>query len=130
MLTGRMAFGGVNLREVLARQAAGQPTPIAELRPDVPPPVTAIVTRATAKRAEDRYQTAGEMATDLRLAHRLELLLRRREPLLAARDHCDVEALACERPCGRASDAGRAARHDNGSKCVWHSAVLSRRART
>ena len=68
MLTGRMAFGGANLREVLAKQASGQPTPIAELRPEVPPNVVAIVSRALAKRADDRYPTAGDMASDLRVA--------------------------------------------------------------
>ena len=68
MLTGRMAFGGANLREVLAKQASGQPTPIAELRPEVPPNVVAIVTRALAKRPEDRYPSAADMASDLRVA--------------------------------------------------------------
>jgi serine/threonine-protein kinase len=68
MLTGRMAFGGANLREVLAKQATGQPTPITELRPEVPPNVVAIVTRALAKRPDDRYKSAGDMASDLRVA--------------------------------------------------------------
>jgi len=67
MLTGKMAFGGVNLREVLAKQAAGTPTPIAQLRPDVTPAVTAIVDRALARRPEDRYQSAGDLAADLRV---------------------------------------------------------------
>ncbi|HKT61041.1 MAG TPA: protein kinase, partial [Gemmatimonadales bacterium] len=67
MLTGRMAFGGVNLREVLMKQAAGSPTPITELRPEVAPAVIAIVNRALARRPEDRYQSAGELATDLRV---------------------------------------------------------------
>jgi serine/threonine-protein kinase len=68
MLTGRMAFGGVNLREVLAKQAAGSPTPIAQLRPEVPPTVINIVNRALARLPEERYQTAGELAADLRVA--------------------------------------------------------------
>jgi eukaryotic-like serine/threonine-protein kinase len=68
MLTGRMAFGGANLREVLAKQASGQPTPVAELRPEVSPGIIAIVTRALAKRPEDRYASAGDMASDLRVA--------------------------------------------------------------
>ncbi|HUR92943.1 MAG TPA: protein kinase [Gemmatimonadales bacterium] len=68
MLTGRMAFGGANLREVLTKQASGHPTPIAELRPEVSPHVKGIVARALAKRPEDRYATAGEMAADLRAA--------------------------------------------------------------
>ncbi len=68
MLTGKMAFGGANLREVLAKQTSGEPTPVTELRPEVPPGVVSIVSRAMAKRPEDRYQTAGDMAADLRAA--------------------------------------------------------------
>jgi serine/threonine-protein kinase len=68
MLTGRMAFGGASLREVLAKQAGGEPTPVQTVRPEVPDAVAAIVTRALAKPPEDRYQTAGEMAADLRTA--------------------------------------------------------------
>jgi serine/threonine-protein kinase len=67
MLTGTMAFGGANLREVLAKQAAGTPTPLVQLQPLVTPAVTAIVDRAIAKRPEDRYQSAGELAADLRV---------------------------------------------------------------
>jgi serine/threonine protein kinase len=65
MLTGKMAFGGVTLREVLVKQIEGEPTPVMELRPEVPPQVVSIVSRALAKRPEDRYQTAGDLATDL-----------------------------------------------------------------
>jgi eukaryotic-like serine/threonine-protein kinase len=68
MLTGQMAFGGASLREVLAKQAGGEPTPLQTLRPEVPDAVAAIVARALAKRPEERYQTAGEMAADLRAA--------------------------------------------------------------
>ena len=68
MLSGTMAFGGVNLREVLAKQAAGRPTPVTELRPEVPPAVALIVERALARRPEDRFQTAGDLAADLRVA--------------------------------------------------------------
>ncbi len=68
MLTGQMAFGGASLREVLAKQASGEPTPVQTVRPEVPDAVAAIVARALAKRPEERYQTAGEMAADLRAA--------------------------------------------------------------
>jgi TolB-like protein/tetratricopeptide (TPR) repeat protein len=68
MLTGRMAFGGGSLREVLARQTAGSPTPLTELRPEIPPAVVGIVDRALAKDPDQRYQTAGAMAADLRTA--------------------------------------------------------------
>ena len=65
-LTGRMAFGGASLREVLARQATGEPTPIRDLRPEVSAEATRIVAKALAKRPDDRYQSAGELAADLR----------------------------------------------------------------
>jgi serine/threonine protein kinase len=68
MLTGQMAFGGANLKEVLAKQTSAAPRPVRELRPEVPPGVVSIVSRSLAKRAEDRYQTAGELAADLRTA--------------------------------------------------------------
>ncbi len=68
MLTGRMAFGGGSLREVLARHTEGSLAPVAGLRPEVPPAVVAIVDRALAKSPEERYQTAGAMAADLRVA--------------------------------------------------------------
>ena len=68
MLTGRMAFGGTNLREVLARQATGEPTPMRDLRAEVPEEVAHIVAKALAKRPEERYQSAGELAAALRAA--------------------------------------------------------------
>jgi len=68
MLTGRMAFGGASLREVLAKQATGQPDPVQAIRPEVPDAVVAIVTRALAKQPDERYQSAGDMASDLRVA--------------------------------------------------------------
>jgi serine/threonine protein kinase len=68
MVTGQMAFGGANLKEVLAKQASAAPRSVRELRPEVPPAVVSIVSRSLAKRAEDRYQTAGELAADLRTA--------------------------------------------------------------
>jgi serine/threonine-protein kinase len=65
MLTGRMAFGGANLKEVLAKQASGEPRPVSELRPDVPPAVVGVVSRALAKRPEDRWPTARAMLVAL-----------------------------------------------------------------
>ena len=68
MLTGRMAFGGANLREVLAKQAAGQPTPVAELRPDVPPGVIAIVPGRWPSGRGSLSRPPADLASDLRVA--------------------------------------------------------------
>ena len=68
MLTGRMAFGGATLKEVLLKQASSEPAPILEQRPDVPVAVVAIVARALTKHPEERYQSAAAMAEDLRAA--------------------------------------------------------------
>ena len=60
MLTGRMAFGGASLREVLAKQAAGEPTPVTDAAPRGPPAAVAgIVTRALAKRPGGALRQRG-----------------------------------------------------------------------
>jgi hypothetical protein len=41
------------------------PTPLSELRPDVPAPVEAVIARAMQKNPEARYQDAAEMARDI-----------------------------------------------------------------
>src|SRR5262249_17880684 len=65
MLTGRMAFGGVNLREVLAKQAAGTPTPMPELRPEGPPAGTTVVNPAPPQRPGEREPRRGDLGGDL-----------------------------------------------------------------
>jgi hypothetical protein len=52
----------------LSKQASAAPRPVTQLRPEVPPAVVNVVSRALAKRVEERYQTAGELAADLRTA--------------------------------------------------------------
>jgi serine/threonine-protein kinase len=66
MLAGRMAFSGPSLKSVLTQQITTDP-PLTHLsRPDVPQNVIAIVRRCLMKQPEARYQTAGELAEDLR----------------------------------------------------------------
>jgi serine/threonine-protein kinase len=65
MLTGRIAFGGKTLREIVARQAESVP-PVAALRPEVAPAVSEMVARAMAKNPAQRFRTAGELAASLR----------------------------------------------------------------
>jgi serine/threonine-protein kinase len=65
LLTGRVVFPGGTAVEKLVCHSVEKPTPIAELRPDVPAAVAEIVQRLLAKRPEERYQTPTELATAL-----------------------------------------------------------------
>jgi serine/threonine protein kinase len=65
LLTGRVPFPGGTAVEKLIRHGTETPTPLEELRPDVPPPVTAVVNKLMAKRPEERYQTPAEVAVVL-----------------------------------------------------------------
>ena len=66
MLAGRMAFSGPSLKSVLTQQLTTDP-PLAHIsRPDIPQNIVAIVRRCLRKQPEERYQSAGELAEDLR----------------------------------------------------------------
>ena len=58
--------GALPWETMLARVLAGPPAPLAERAPDAPPDLVAIVDRAMARKASDRYASAGELAEDLR----------------------------------------------------------------
>ncbi len=66
VLAGRMAFSGPSLKSVLTQQLTTDPPLVHISRPDVPQNVIAIVRRCLMKQPEERYQTAGELAEDLR----------------------------------------------------------------
>jgi serine/threonine-protein kinase len=66
LLAGRKAFVGDNVEQIRNAVESGHPAPPHELRPDVPPALAAIAMRAMARRAEDRYATAQELAQALR----------------------------------------------------------------
>jgi serine/threonine-protein kinase len=65
LLAGRPPFPGGSATQKMLRHLQQEPRPLRELRPDVPPAVAAVVHRLLAKRPEDRYQTAGELAAVL-----------------------------------------------------------------
>ncbi|MDP1927364.1 MAG: serine/threonine-protein kinase [Thiobacillus sp.] len=66
MLTGAMPFNGDNLSAIMYKILNEEPAPPSTLNPRVPAAFDRIVSRALAKRPEDRYQTAREFARDLR----------------------------------------------------------------
>ena len=65
-LTGRPAFSGDNLAEVLAQVLGTDPPPPSRLNPRVPPGLDQITLKALAKQSAMRYQSAEELSADLR----------------------------------------------------------------
>jgi tetratricopeptide (TPR) repeat protein len=65
-VAGRPAFSGSNVIEIGAQVLHFDPEPPSKINSRVPAELDRIVLRALAKRPEDRYRTADEMAEDLR----------------------------------------------------------------
>jgi serine/threonine protein kinase len=64
-LTGQPPFPRGSFVEKLKLHAMSSPTPIRELRPDVPPELARVLDKMLAKQPADRYQAPGELARDL-----------------------------------------------------------------
>jgi serine/threonine protein kinase len=62
LLTGRPPFAGSGLYEVLKAHHDTEAVPVHELRPDVPPGLSAVIAKMMAKAPADRYQTPAEVA--------------------------------------------------------------------
>jgi len=65
LLAGEPPFRGVTAFEVALQHVQKEPTPLASLRPDLPPELCAIIAKMMMKRPADRYQTAREVIRDL-----------------------------------------------------------------
>ncbi len=65
MLTGQMLYLEEDINRLLDLVRRANIAPVRTLRKDVPPQLERIVMHALAKKAEDRYQSAGDMASDL-----------------------------------------------------------------
>jgi hypothetical protein len=65
LLTGQPPYPGASPLQKLLGHQQRQPPSLAELRPDVPEPLAAIVTRMLAKDPSQRYPTAVAVADDL-----------------------------------------------------------------
>jgi eukaryotic-like serine/threonine-protein kinase len=66
MLAGRVPFGGDHPQAVALAIADRQQVPLTSLRSDVPIALENVVSRALAKRPDDRYQTMDAVLADLR----------------------------------------------------------------
>lgn len=64
-LTGKRPFVAQNYNALLIAILSGKPRPIAELRPDIPPPFARVIARAMARSRSERYQNAAELQRDL-----------------------------------------------------------------
>jgi serine/threonine protein kinase len=65
MATGRLPFAGASPSETVTNILENQPTPLTKLSPERPMQLEQIVGRLTAKRADDRYDTARALLDDL-----------------------------------------------------------------
>jgi len=66
MLTARRAFGGDTEASVISAIMTGEPTPLSTLQPLTPPALDRLVRRCLAKDPDDRWQTASDVAEELR----------------------------------------------------------------
>ncbi|MEN8152101.1 MAG: serine/threonine-protein kinase, partial [Planctomycetota bacterium] len=82
LLTLAQAFPGEDTHAVLADVVEKDPPGVRRLNPAIPPELATIVLKAMAKRPEDRYETARELAEDLQRFLE-DLPIRAKRPSLA-----------------------------------------------
>src|SRR5712691_6425162 len=68
LLTGNVPFTGPNAFAVMTKVLSDPVPPMRTARPDLSPAIEAVVMKSLAKRPDDRYQQASDMATALRAA--------------------------------------------------------------
>jgi formylglycine-generating enzyme required for sulfatase activity len=68
MLTGAPPFTGPTAQAVLAAHLTKAPTPIHEVRPDVPRAISEVIDRALSKEVSDRFASAGAFGEALQAA--------------------------------------------------------------
>jgi len=65
LLTAQVPFPGGTMLEKLVRHASEEAVPVHQLRADVPPEISAIISRLMAKKPDERYATPLELAQAL-----------------------------------------------------------------
>jgi serine/threonine protein kinase len=66
MATGKRAFEGKTKTSLIAAIVSGEPKPMAELQPLTPPALEHVVKKCVAKERDDRWQSAIDVAEELR----------------------------------------------------------------
>ena len=74
MVTGEKPFGGQNITTVIYKIINENPTPPRELDASIHPGLNYVVSKALAKQLEERYQSCGELAEDLKNYRKLGAL--------------------------------------------------------
>jgi eukaryotic-like serine/threonine-protein kinase len=69
LLTGQLPFKADSMAALVKLVASEEPPPVSAFRADLPDELDAIVARTMAKKPEDRYQRAGDLARALRALH-------------------------------------------------------------
>src|SRR6266436_4657825 len=100
MLAGRVPFTGESATIIMMKHVQDPPPSVLATRPDLPPAVDAVITRALAKVPADRFQTAGELFAALSNAAGEEVVAAPRSaatvpsvPVIPAADDEDEETV-------------------------------------
>ena len=72
MLAGRVPFGGESPTVIMMKQVQDPAPSVLSVRPDLPESVDGVIKKALAKQPIDRYQSAGELSSDLMRAASIE----------------------------------------------------------
>jgi eukaryotic-like serine/threonine-protein kinase len=111
LLTGTVPFRGENFVAIALRHVNEPPPSVLERRPDVPPRVATAVERAMAKRPEERFQSMGELASEL-------------ETELADLDPSSEDATMIARPAVAPARRPRPARRRRRGGILWPIAAV------
>lgn len=66
MLSGLLPYGAENIAQLVAQISDGPPRSLLEIIPGISPQLSAVVDRAVAQKAQQRFASASEFATELR----------------------------------------------------------------